>query len=747
MESYMPPVQVTVEVAQNQTTFPGVQRYDHLSVVKAEPVSMCYTEPVNASTMTQDVFVPGTPSKSCAAQRSPAPSPKTCQVSAIIFKSSYESPSAAAKACPTPQPRDEISFAGDGDSVVIQHTPLEQKSATNLPADQEKSAMSCLVDAAEGKSLEALLEAIRQAIAAGISPELIEWAHSRREKLEAESFSLNMHRTAAQALQEALRGNSTDLLQSAFQRAQSIGVQGSLFDKARDELKRRQLRRDAEEALYAALHGVGHGTPFADLARAVDCAAAAGVSPDLVNHARRRFTEVEASARSQHVSLAAEQRLIELVESGGDVEALSVALEAAQEAGACLKIIESARKKKTELEERAWGAQTRDVVDRRPEPAFCGYSTGEVSAPTSQQILAMSSFPQQDTALSTGTCSTPASTIGIVGDVREELHKIMRMPTRPLEDEEATSPARTAILVSSSPQHARAVAPPSPHDVACMSAVEAHPKLFPSPDRFATAVDPSLSLTAMREPASEPTVNVEQSVERTPCSVRMEIGQLNETADTTALVHTLGEDQAALAPRSSWRPSTVADDLPPVYGLDAELKAKAEAKYDTTAEHEAAQWVQDITGVQVVGEFGEALRTGQVLCQLVNCIQPGTIKKINNAGMPFKERENISKFLKACRSWGVHEYALFSTDDLYDEKNLLSVVKCIHQLGGVLQRSVPEFQGPHLGVADTSNAKRDQKRALEQASQTGGLHAAMSRSHVDVMSTGNVRGAATRGGC
>ena len=31
----------------------------------------------------------------------------------------------------------------------------------------------------------------------------------------------------------------------------------------------------------------------------------------------RRFTEVEASTRSQHVSLAAEQRLIELVESLG----------------------------------------------------------------------------------------------------------------------------------------------------------------------------------------------------------------------------------------------------------------------------------------------------------------------------------------------------------------------------------------------------------------------------------------------
>jgi len=204
------------------------------------------------------------------------------------------------------------------------------------------------------------------------------------------------------------------------------------------------------------------------------------------------------------------------------------------------------------------------------------------------------------------------------------------------------------------------------------------------------------------------------------------------------------ELQLEAAPRSSWRPSQHQAETP-IYGLDAELKAKADAKYDSSAEDRAAQWVQSITRVQVVGAFGDSLRTGEVLCQLINCIKPGTIRKINKAGMPFKERENISNFLKACRDWGVHEYALFSTDDLFDEKNLMSVVKCIFQLGGVVQRAVPEFNGPRLGVADTSNAKRDQKREFA-ATQTGGLHGTIGRSHVDVVSTGNVR-SATRGGC
>jgi len=111
--------------------------------------------------------------------------------------------------------------------------------------------------------------------------------------------------------------------------------------------------------------------------------------------------------------------------------------------------------------------------------------------------------------------------------------------------------------------------------------------------------------------------------------------------------------------------------------------------------------------------------------------------------MPFRERENISNFLKACRNLGVQEYALFSTDDLYDENNPLSVVRCLHALGGAIQRTVPEFPGPHLGVADTSKAKRDQKREPKPVTQTGGLQGALERLHVDCTSHHLI----VRGGC
>jgi archaellum component FlaD/FlaE len=177
------------------------------------------------------------------------------------------------------------------------------------------------------------------------------------------------------------------------------------------------------------------------------------------------------------------------------------------------------------------------------------------------------------------------------------------------------------------------------------------------------------------------------------------------------------------APR---RLSSSLDDVP-LCPLDKELREKHLAKYDLNAEEEAAMWIEAITGAHVAGNFSEALRSGKVLCELVNKIRPGTITNVRGFGMPFKERENISQFLRACRTFGVQEYMLFSTDDLYEEKNLLSVVKCLHALGGAVQRTVPDFQGPTLGVLDTSNAKRDLKRHVAPATQTGGFAVAMEK--------------------
>lgn len=113
------------------------------------------------------------------------------------------------------------------------------------------------------------------------------------------------------------------------------------------------------------------------------------------------------------------------------------------------------------------------------------------------------------------------------------------------------------------------------------------------------------------------------------------------------------------------------------FGLDAELAAKREANYDYRSEYEAQEWIEAVTGEPFSQEFGEELRDGRRLCLLINAIRPGAVRRVNSSSMPFKQMENISNFLKACRSVGVAEYSLFETVDLFEGKDLGLVVRCL----------------------------------------------------------------------
>ena len=61
--------------------------------------------------------------------------------------------------------------------------------------------------------------------------------------------------------------------------------------------------------------------------------------------------------------------------------------------------------------------------------------------------------------------------------------------------------------------------------------------------------------------------------------------------------------------------------------------------------------------------------------------------------------ENISNSLKAFRALGLKEFEMFSTNDLFEEKNINQVVLCIHALGRFVQSAAFESSGlPKLGV-------------------------------------------------
>ena len=135
-------------------------------------------------------------------------------------------------------------------------------------------------------------------------------------------------------------------------------------------------------------------------------------------------------------------------------------------------------------------------------------------------------------------------------------------------------------------------------------------------------------------------------------------------------------------------------------GLDADLAAKMAEQEAALAgvKAEVVDWIQTVSGAPMGdASFAEWLHDGKVLCALINAIKPGAIPKVNESTLAFKQMENITYFMNAARDMGVPESSMFGTPDLYEEKNIGSVIQCIYTLGGAVQVNVPEFTGPKLG--------------------------------------------------
>ena len=139
----------------------------------------------------------------------------------------------------------------------------------------------------------------------------------------------------------------------------------------------------------------------------------------------------------------------------------------------------------------------------------------------------------------------------------------------------------------------------------------------------------------------------------------------------------------------------------PATRLDDDLKKIRDAKYDVGLESDVCTWIgQIICRTKPTGEAAAVwLKSGDALCELMNAIRPGTIKKYNvGTTSKFKQMENITIFLRACREVGMLEKDLFSTVDLFEGKDMNAVILSLFNLGGTIQSTIPYFKGPKLGI-------------------------------------------------
>ncbi|XP_064404347.1 muscle-specific protein 20-like [Halichondria panicea] len=146
-------------------------------------------------------------------------------------------------------------------------------------------------------------------------------------------------------------------------------------------------------------------------------------------------------------------------------------------------------------------------------------------------------------------------------------------------------------------------------------------------------------------------------------------------------------------------------DRPRGYGMTAEVSDKIQGKYSPELEREAREWMGDVIGETVEGPIQDSCKDGRILCKLINVLQPGSVKKINESKMAFKQMENIGNFLDACVTYGVPKTDLFQTVDLFEAQNIPQVVNGIHAVGRKAGKK--GFNGPTIGPKEAAANKRD----------------------------------------
>lgn len=143
-------------------------------------------------------------------------------------------------------------------------------------------------------------------------------------------------------------------------------------------------------------------------------------------------------------------------------------------------------------------------------------------------------------------------------------------------------------------------------------------------------------------------------------------------------------------------------------GINAEAQARIHSKYNDEIAQETLEWIRKLTGepANTAGDaenFYAVLKDGTLLCKLVNSIQEGSVKKINQSSMAFKCMENINAYLEAVKKLGVPAQETFQTIDLWEKQNLYSVVTCLQSLG----RKAGNFGKPSIGPKEADKNVRE----------------------------------------
>lgn len=121
----------------------------------------------------------------------------------------------------------------------------------------------------------------------------------------------------------------------------------------------------------------------------------------------------------------------------------------------------------------------------------------------------------------------------------------------------------------------------------------------------------------------------------------------------------------------------------PSFGLSAEVKSKLAGKYDPHKEEELRLWIEDVTGQRIGEHFMESLKDGVLLCELINVLKPGSVRKVNQSTQNWHQLENIGNFVRAITEYGLKPHDIFEANDLFENVNHTQVQSTLIALAGM----------------------------------------------------------------
>lgn len=148
----------------------------------------------------------------------------------------------------------------------------------------------------------------------------------------------------------------------------------------------------------------------------------------------------------------------------------------------------------------------------------------------------------------------------------------------------------------------------------------------------------------------------------------------------------------------------------------------------------------------------EALKSGVVLCNLVNALSPGKIARVNKQNMAFKQMENIAAFIDAVKTMGVPDHENFLTVDLYEGKNMRQVYLCVMSLkratGHGFERSSRDAPALITDMPDVRAAASQAAAPPPESTSAQGIDPSVKRQQVEAFEMRDVArlGGARRAG-